>query len=133
MCASFRRASRTLSLHYDEALRPLGLTITHFSILQALSLAGEISQGRLAQILAMDGTTLTRTLELMRQSGWVEKSHGDDRRERRLSLTPAGKLQLNRALPLWEKVQTQLRQQLGSGRWDKALDLTNDLASRLTE
>src|SRR5437868_1305593 len=46
MCASLRRASRALTQRYDDALRPLGLTITQFTILQALSLAGEISQGR---------------------------------------------------------------------------------------
>ena len=60
MCANFRRAARALTQCYDEAFRPLGLTITQFTILQALSLAGEITQGTLGEILAMDSTTLTR-------------------------------------------------------------------------
>ena len=132
MCASFRRASRALSQLYDDALRPLGLRSTQFSILQTLALTGEISQGNLGQVLAMDSTTLTRTLEIMRHSGWVAKQLGHDRRERRLSLTTAGRVELKRALPHWEKVQAQIRQQLGAGRWRKALDLTNEVTSRVT-
>ena len=36
---------------YDKALRPLGLRGTQFTVLQALSLTGEVSQGKLGQIL----------------------------------------------------------------------------------
>src|SRR5260370_11431870 len=82
MCASFRRASRALTQLYDEALRPVGLRATQFTILQALSLAGEVSQGGLAQILAMDSTTLTRTLRIMGREGWIAERRGEDRRER---------------------------------------------------
>lgn len=53
MCASIRRASRAITQRYDEALRRLGLTITQFTILHALSLAGDVTQGRLGEILAM--------------------------------------------------------------------------------
>jgi DNA-binding MarR family transcriptional regulator len=38
---------------------------TQFILLQALSQAGEVSQGTLAGILAIDSTTLTRTLAIM--------------------------------------------------------------------
>lgn len=61
MCATLRRASRALTQLYDEALRPLGLRATQFTVLQALSFTGEVSQGELGQLLAMDSTTLTRT------------------------------------------------------------------------
>src|SRR5690348_10334206 len=56
-CASLRRASRALTQVYEQALRPLGLRGTQFTILQALSLAGEVPQGELGRILAMDSTT----------------------------------------------------------------------------
>jgi DNA-binding MarR family transcriptional regulator len=132
-CATLRRSSRALSQHYDEALRPLGLRGTQFSVLQALSLTGEISQGKLGQILAMDSTTLTRTLEIMNQHGWIAKQRGKDRRECRLRLTQAGAAQLDRALPLWQKVQTRLRQKLGAERWNSLLNLTNEVTSAVTE
>jgi len=125
MCASFRRASRALTQHYEEALRPLGLRATQFTILQALSLTGEILQGKLGDILALDTTTLTRTLEIMIDREWIVKRQGKDRRERYLRLSNAGLAELKRALPYWERVQKNLRKQLGNKRWDKLLNLTN--------
>src|SRR5438874_1283631 len=125
LCANIRRVTRAITQRYDEALRPLGLTITQFTILQALSLTGEITQGGLGQILAMDSTTLTRTLGVMNRQGWIAKVSGKDRRERRLQLTGAGKAELNRAVPYWERSQEALRLQLGKERWDDLAKLVN--------
>ena len=133
LCASFRRASRALTQHYDEAMRPLGLTPTQFTILQALSRTGTVHQGKLGEILAMDSTTLTRTLDIMARHGWVEKLPGKDRRERQLRLSRHGHLQLNRALPTWQNVQARLRQKLGSEPWQALITQTNKVASVVTE
>jgi DNA-binding MarR family transcriptional regulator len=133
MCANIRRAARTITQRYDEALRPIGLTITQFTILQALSLAGDITQGRLGEILAMDSTTLTRTLGLMNREGWIAKVYGTDRRERRLRLTRVGKAEFTRALPYWRKSQEGLRVRLGKKRWDDVTELTNDITSLMAE
>jgi DNA-binding MarR family transcriptional regulator len=132
MCANLRRASRALTQLYDDELRPLGLRATQFTILQALSLAGEVSQGVLGQILATDSTTLTRTIEIMNRRGWIAKRSGKDRRERRLCLTKSGEAQLNRATPSWEKVQATLRAQLGDKRWDNLLRLSHEVALAFT-
>ena len=132
MCASFRRASRALTQLYDEALRPVGLRATQFTILQALSLAGEVSQGGLAQILAMDSTTLTRTLRIMGREGWIAERRGEDRRERLLRLAKAGRHQFSRALPSWEKTQAQLGRQLGDKRWHALMKLTNEVTTMVT-
>src|SRR5260370_41609203 len=91
MCASFRRASRALTQLDDEALRRGGLRATQITILQALSLAGEVSQGGLAQILAMDSTTLTRTLGIMGREGWIQGRRGNERRRRVLRMGKAGR------------------------------------------
>jgi DNA-binding MarR family transcriptional regulator len=127
MCASFRRTSRTLTQLYEEALRPLGLRATQFTILQVLSLAGEVSQGQLGEMLAMDSTSLTRTLALMVRQGWIAERRGEDRRERWLRLSSAGEAKLSRALPVWEKVQSRLRHQLGAQAWKNLLQLTQQV------
>ena len=132
MCASFRRASRALTQLYDQALRPVGLRATQFTILQALSLAGEVSQGGLAQILAMDSTTLTRTLRIMGREGWIAERRGADRRERLLRLANAGRHQFHRALPSWEKAQAQLGRQLGDKRWHALMKRTNEVTTMVT-
>jgi DNA-binding MarR family transcriptional regulator len=132
MCASFRRASRALTHLYDAALRPVGLRSTQFTILQVLSRAGEVSQGRLGQILAMDSTTLTRTLRIMVRQKWIAERRGDDRRERLLRLDKPGRDQFHRALPAWEKAQAQLKRQVGDQRWHDLMKLTNDVTTLAT-
>lgn len=86
MCRSFRRTSRALTQLYENALRPLGLRATQFTILQVLTLAGEVTQRQLGEMLAMDSTTLTRTVQIMGREGWIADRQGEDRRERRLRL-----------------------------------------------
>jgi DNA-binding MarR family transcriptional regulator len=123
MCGSLRRASRALTQLYEQALRPAGLRATQFTVLQVLARAGEASQGQLGRILAMNSTTLTRTLKIMIRNGWISERRGEDRRERWLRLAEPGELLLQRALPRWEEVQSRMRRQLGSGAWDELLQL----------
>jgi DNA-binding MarR family transcriptional regulator len=127
MCASLRRASRGLTQFYEEALRPLGLRSSQFTILQALSIAREVSQGVLGEILSMDSTTLTRTLKTMSREGWIAERRGKDRRERLLSLSDAGRDRFNLAVPAWETAQAQLKREMGCQRWGDLLRLTNEL------
>lgn len=125
MCASFRRTARALTQLYEEAMRPLGLRATQLTILQVLERVGEVSQRRLGDMLAMDSTSLTRTLAIMRRAGWLSEKRGEDRRERRIQLSKAGAVKLSRALPLWEKVQSRLRRKLGKQQWASLLQLTH--------
>lgn len=127
MCGNFRRTSRALTQFYEEALRSVGLRATQFTILQALSLAGEVSQGQLGEMLAMDSTSLTRTLAIMSRKGWVAERRGEDRRERWIRLSSAGELKLKRVQPVWEKVQSRLRRKLGQKAWRSLLDLTHQV------
>jgi DNA-binding MarR family transcriptional regulator len=131
MCGNFRRAARALTQLYDEALRPLGLRSTQFTILQALSLTGEATQGQLGELLAIDSTTLTRTLAILTRQGWISERPGEDRRERWLRLSAAGKTQFNQALPAWENIQSRLRRRLGESPWKSLAQLTQQLSNLL--
>ena len=127
MCGGLRRTARALTQLYEKTLRPLGLRASQFTILQVLARAGEISQGQLGGILAMDSTTLTRTLKIMRQQGWIAERRGQDRRERLLRLAKPGEAVLKRAAPAWEKVQARLLRQLGQQRWDNLANWSDEL------
>jgi DNA-binding MarR family transcriptional regulator len=133
MCASLRRASRSLTQLYEDALRPVGLRATQFTVLQTLFLAGEVTQGKLGQILALDSTTLTRTLTIMGRHGWIAKRRGEDRREWRMRLSKAGETQLKQALPHWEKAQTRLRRQLGDALSNNLMKLTQKVTNTLID
>jgi len=124
-CSTLRRTSRAVTQLYEQALRPLGLRSTQFTILQALSRVGEATQGQLGEILAIDSTTLTRTLEIMHRQGWIASRTGQDRRERWLRLAKPGEARLNRALPAWENVQARVRHRLGEKDWQLFQNLAN--------
>jgi DNA-binding MarR family transcriptional regulator len=127
LCANLRRASRALTQVYEDALRPVGLRGPQFTILQTLSIAGAITQGRMAQILALDSTTLTRTLAIMERQGWIARREGSDRREWRIQLSKAGRSKFERALPYWEKAQALVRKRLGERGWGDAMKFSNDV------
>jgi DNA-binding MarR family transcriptional regulator len=129
LCGSLRRASRALTQVYEKALRPLGLRATQLTILQVLARAGEVSQGELGGMLAMDSTSLTRTLAIMRREGWILERRGRDRRERWLRLAQAGEKKLERVAPVWEETQAELRNQLGQQGWNNLMELTNEISN----
>ncbi|HUZ04124.1 MAG TPA: MarR family winged helix-turn-helix transcriptional regulator [Acidobacteriaceae bacterium] len=129
LCANVRRAARVLTQIYDDALRPLGLRSTQFSILQALSMAGPLLQGKLADILALDSTALTRAVQLLQKRGWIKAAKGKDRRERWLSLSQRGQVELAKAVPAWQKVQEELRETLGQENWNKLFAVSTDVVS----
>ena len=121
-CASLRRAARAVTHLYDEALRDSGLRATQFTLLQVLDRRGETRQDELADFLAIDSTTLTRTLGPLSKQGLLRARPGTDRRERLWSITPTGKRRLIRLTRVWESVQARLREQLGDVQWSRLLD-----------
>ena len=120
-CANLRRAARAVSQLYDEELRETGLTIAQFTLLQALDLAGEITQGGLGRLLVIDSTTLTRTLKPLERKGWIRRRTGRDRRSRQIVLTSAGRSRFQRALPAWNRAQERVRRRVGRRQWAKLM------------
>src|SRR5215472_13455752 len=116
-CQNLRRVTRVVTRIYDQELRKAGLEITQFGLLTALAKTGEANQKRLSAGFAMDSTTLTRTLRLLLEQGWVRVKPGQDRRERLFSLTLAGKRKMAEAQRHWEQAELTLRQQLGDTGW----------------
>jgi len=114
---------------YNQALRPDGIEITQFTLLMALNLAGEISQGELGELLALDSTTLTRMLRLLKKSGWVRVREGDDRRQRLLCLTTAGRDKLQQSKPHWKQAQEGLETALGRNTFDQLGGLLAEVAA----
>lgn len=116
-CQSLRRVTRVVTRIYDAELRKAGMEITQFGLLTALAALGEANQKRLSAGFAMDSTTLTRTLRLLRKRGWIRIKRGCDRRERLFSLTRVGKRQMAIAQPHWEAAEQRLQDKLGHTGW----------------
>jgi DNA-binding MarR family transcriptional regulator len=120
-CFALRRAARAVTQLYDEALRPSGLRVTQFTVLQITSRLGSVALGQLARASAMDRTTLTRSLALLERDGLVEPAPRDDRRERRFRVTEPGEQALRAAFPRWERAQSRLAELYGSERLRRLL------------
>jgi DNA-binding MarR family transcriptional regulator len=128
LCGSMRRATRALTQFYERVLAPSGLSATQMTILQALLRAGEVTQGRLGEMLAMDSTSLTRTLRIMRREEWVALRRGRDRRERLVRLSNRGVNKLREAEPVWEQVQSRVHEVLGEQDWKQLMELAYRVA-----
>lgn len=115
--SELRKAARAVSNLFDAEMRRTGIRTSQFSLLVALELAGEPTVSRLAEVLALDRTTMTRNLGPLERQGLVASAAGDDRRNRVLRLTEKGRKALARALPVWERVQASVVRGLGEVRW----------------
>jgi DNA-binding MarR family transcriptional regulator len=108
LCLHVQRAARAVARRYDEALRPFGLTNFQFSLLMSLNRPEPPGMGQVSALLAMDRTTLTANLKPLERRGLVTVTPDlDDKRSRRLTLTPAGRSLLAAAMPSWEEAQAK--------------------------
>lgn len=128
-----RRATRALAERFDAALRPVGLKGTQFTLLVAIRLAEAPRLGRLAEVLGMDRTTLSRNLRPLERDGLVASGPGDDRRARMLRLTPAGEERLRAAYPLWEREQARIVAALGHDTWRGLMAGANAVHARVAD
>src|SRR6201996_9866229 len=103
LCLHVQRAARALARRFDEALRPVGLTQGQFSLLTSLNRPEPPTMGAVADLLALDRTTLTANLKPLERRGLVQVTvDPHDRRSRRLILTAAGRTLLTAAAPIWK-------------------------------
>ncbi|GEL72840.1 MarR family winged helix-turn-helix transcriptional regulator [Myxococcus virescens] len=113
LCLVVQQAARALARRFDEALRPVGLTHGQFSLLMSLNRPQPPSIGPVAELLAMDRTTLTANLKPLERRGLVKTTVDPaDRRGRLLTLTDAGLQLLQSALPHWERMNEETEQLL---------------------
>ena len=119
LCLHVQRAARALARLFDDALRPVGLTNGQFSLLMSLNRPEPPPMGPVANLLAMDQTTLTAALKPLQRRGFVDVvPNPRDRRGRLLCLTDDGRAALKEALPIWESTHAALEAKLPNGDAD---------------
>lgn len=116
-CLKVRTASRAVTRFYDDAFRPVGLRATQLSVLIAVASGDAASIASLSRLLGMDRSTLTRNLRPLEDKGLVALGPEGHHRSRTLSVTSKGEQLVRKALPLWEKAQEKLREELKKPHW----------------
>jgi DNA-binding MarR family transcriptional regulator len=102
-----RKTANLLARVYNAALEPLGLEISQFSTLCAVSLEQSDSITELAGALGVERSTLTRNLKLLERDDLIVLWEREGRRSR-YRLTSKGRRMLSKALPLWGDVQQRI-------------------------
>lgn len=118
-CASlnFRRTARAVTKLYDLAFTGDDIRSTQFTILVGVAKTQPTSISALADVLAIDRTTLTRSLRLLQKEGLLTVSERAAMRQRFLSLTGKGERTLARAVTHWRKIQERFVTAIGAKYW----------------
>jgi DNA-binding MarR family transcriptional regulator len=127
-CSNLRQAGRAVTQFYDQALRPVGLRSTQFTLLATLRATGPLALTTLAERAVLDRTTLARNLAVLRRNGLVRIRPGADARVRMIEITEAGLARLAKAMPRWRQAQRAMAEGLGPKRLEHLLD---DLAAAI--
>ena len=91
------QSSYALTAHLVAALAGLGITVREFCVLMKAD-GEERTQNVVAELAALDKTTMVITLDALEKAGLAErKVSGSDRRARVVAVTPKGRKVLHRA------------------------------------
>ena len=119
LCLATQRAARRLARRFDAALRPFGLTNGQFSLMVALNQPEPPPIGRLAPFLGMDPSTLTAAVKPLARRGLLTvEPDSEDRRSRRLRITPEGVALMREAVEVWRITHAQVDKGLAPGQAD---------------
>ncbi len=121
LCDTLRMTARAVTQVYDDALRPVGLRVTQFSLLGRAASMGPVESWRLSAVLGLDKTTFSRNLRPLERRRLIAIEAGEDRRTRLVRVTPAGEKLLQEAAATWRAVQASFRKRLRAGEFDQTL------------
>ena len=116
-CGELRKAARAITILYDDAIKSSGLLSTQFGVLEVICNSDSTRISNLAEKQGMDRTTLTRNLAVLERQGFIKISSGKDHRTRNVTATQKGRSAIAKAIPLWNEVQRELKQQMGENSW----------------
>ena len=109
VCSNLRRASRAVTNYYDSLLGQVtDLRVSQVIVLVVLYLAGPQTINELAELLALDRTTVGRNLRPLVQQGLLTLTPGSDQRTRVVTLTSQGEKTLLGVVPQWEQAQAHM-------------------------
>jgi DNA-binding MarR family transcriptional regulator len=112
-CLSLRQATRRVTQLYDQALAPLELRATQYSLLRQIAEREPIVLNLLAEAMIMDRATMGHNVRPLEARGLVRLKVGEDRRSREVSVTAEGRKLLEDAHPLWRRAQKAFETAIG--------------------
>lgn len=127
-----RQLSRIVTRVYDDAMRPLGITASQFTLLTQLANQDGITAVEIGFTLDIEKSTLSRNLKRLLALGLITMDPPAGRRGRGLHLTPKGQAVLKDAYPVWSEAQRRATAVMGpesKGSLDALLAQAEKLAA----
>lgn len=117
-CTNFklRQLMRRVAQHYDAEVGKSGLKGTQYSLLSYVVKLDPIRAVDLAAAMRVSTSTLSRNLQPLIASGWIEVNAGNDARSRLISATEAGQIKRAEAQRKWRIAQEGINATLGAQR-----------------
>lgn len=134
-CTNFklRQLNRVVTRHYDACVAVTGLRTTQLALLSHVVLLGPIRPSKLAKIMALDASTLTRNLQPLVSQGWLRQGPGQNARCRLVAATREGRTKRSEAQRAWQHAQRALHERLGIKRVAALHSLLDECMARLTD
>ncbi|MCH9807358.1 MAG: MarR family winged helix-turn-helix transcriptional regulator [Alphaproteobacteria bacterium] len=132
LATRIRQLSRIVTRLYDDALRPLGITASQYTLLAQLASRDGITAVEIGHVLDIEKSTLSRNLKRLLALGHIVMDPPAGRRGRGLHLTPKGQSVLMDAYPIWRDAQNRATGILGPdtrGQLDGLLDHADKLVA----
>ena len=130
MALRARRMSRIITRIYDEALRPIGLTASQFTLLTQVAQQNGVTAAEIGFDLDIEKSTLSRNLKRLVSLKMIDMDPPAGRRGRGLHLTASGEKAIQMAFPIWRTTQERVEVALGdqsTDTFDKLLDSAEKL------
>ncbi len=108
-----RLLNRVVTNLYDNALRPIGIRLSQGNVLAVTAKLGVARPAEVCDILELDTSTLSRTVDRMVENGWLEIVPDEDGRFQPFRLTEQGRRLMEKSVPAWEKAQAEATKLLG--------------------
>ncbi|MBX4264360.1 MarR family winged helix-turn-helix transcriptional regulator [Clostridium estertheticum] len=127
-CGNLRKTTRTITQFYDKMLQPTGLRSTQCLLLLDIYYNQNVSVTNLSNILLMDQSTVTRNVELLRKSGYIDiKKEEQDSRKKCITITDKGLKTLDLSVPIFASAQSTIEDGIGKERIKELLKTLKDI------
>lgn len=71
-CFNLRKATRLVTSFFEAALKPSGLKANQMALLTVIRVLEPVNIKRLAKVIVMDRTTLSRNVSLVSKKGMID-------------------------------------------------------------
>lgn len=123
---------RLLRTYADQEARRYGMTRAQWAVLRRLESNQGLKQSELAEMLDLQPITLTRLVDRLCDNGLIERrADPNDRRAKRLFLTPAAQPLMQRLDALGQQLMESILAGLPSEKTDAALSYLGILKDNL--